>query len=170
MENRFRRSDKDEPLSRILFYSVITHYVVFYFLFGNPFLILLNRGGGGGTGQNLDVELLSPNQVNIPSDGNGAETQRDFPAFPPEEGTDEGGEEPPAPEKADPASPSEEGVKAVETVEPLPPPPPKKVARKVPRNMTGPEDCMLKVVAMVCPDGDSQCIIEYREFCTNLPE
>ncbi len=169
MENRFNRSDRDEPLSRILFYSVIAHYVIFYFLFGNPFLILMNRGGGGTGGQNLDVELLSPNQVNIASDANPIEAKRDFPAFPPEEGID-GEEDLPAPEKADPVPLSEEGIKAVETVEPLPPPPPKKIARKIPRNMTGPEDCMLKVVAMVCPDGDAQCITEYREFCTHLPE
>ena len=169
MENRFNHSDRDEPLSRILLYSVVVHYVVFYFLFGNPFLILLNRGGGGGgTDQSLDVELLSPNQVHIGSDGNLIEPKRDFPAFPPEEGTD--GEERPAPEKADPAPLSEGGIKTVETVEPLPPSPPKKVARKMPRNMTGPEDCMLKVVAMVCPEGDSQCITEYREFCIHLPE
>lgn len=169
MENRFNRSERDEPLSRILLYSVIAHYVVFYFLFGNPFLILLNRGGGGGTGQNLDIELFSLNQVNIASSGNPVEAKRDFPAFPPEEGA-EGDEEPPVPEKADPAALSEEGIKAVEAVEPLPPPPPKRVARKVPRHMTGPEDCMLKVVAMVCPNGDAQCITEYREFCTSLPD
>jgi hypothetical protein len=171
----------DEPFTKILFYSVVAHYVVFYFLFGNPFLISMNGGGGGGgAGPDIDVELLSPSQVQTGSEENPRilegdfsdfprNKERDFPAFPPEEGSDEPVQAS-ASGNADPASVSEEGIKTIETLEPVQPAPPKKVARKLPRNMTGPEDCMLKVVAMVCPEGDAQCIAEYREFCTSLPD
>ncbi|MDC4224187.1 MAG: hypothetical protein MPW15_08155 [Candidatus Manganitrophus sp.] len=47
---------------------------------------------------------------------------------------------------------------------------PRKKIRKPPPNMTGPEDCMLKLVGMVCPGGDFDCIQAYKDFCTRLPE
>ena len=160
---------QEEPFSKILFYSVMAHYIVFYFLFGNPLLLLTPRGGGPPHEAGLDIQLFSPGQI---EPGSGEEQRlgkKDFRAFLPEEGLD-GPDEPESAEKVDPLPSSDDAIKAVETVEPSPPPVAKKVARKLPRNMTGPEDCMMKVVAMVCPEGDAQCITEYREFCSNLPD
>lgn len=170
-----------EDLPRILLYSVMVHYIVFYYLFGNPFLVMINRGlGSGGPGfagqQGLDVELLSPSQVGEdgPSAGEGAGRstntsagKRNFPVFPPEEGADEDDQiEARQTENAD--SLSEDGINLVEGVGPVSPP--KKTKRKPPANMTGPEDCMLKLVGMVCPNGDFDCIEAYKEFCLKLPE
>ncbi|HZR46653.1 MAG TPA: hypothetical protein VFA47_08120 [Candidatus Manganitrophaceae bacterium] len=128
--------------------------------------------GEGASDRKLDIQLLSPNQVDIGGAGPSAagpskEDRSNFPAFPPEEGSDDKNE--PAAPKEEPVPLSEEGMKTVEKVEPVQPEP-KKVTRKLPRNMTGPEDCLLKVVAMVCPAGDSQCISEYTDFCLNLPK
>lgn len=156
-----------EDLPRILLYSVMVHYIFFYYLFGNPFFVLINRGlGSGGPGfagqRGLDVELLSPGEVegDVLS-GN----KRIFPAFPPEEGTDE--EDRIERRKAEGTdSLSEEGIHFVEGVAPLSPP---KKKRKL-AELTGPEDCMLKLVGMVCPNGDFECIEAYKEFCTRLPE
>lgn len=158
-------ASKEEPFSKILFYSVIAHYIIFYFLFGNPFLILTQQEGGSLNNKHLNVQLLSPGQVDPGPGIEVAQGKFDFPAFPPEEGSD-GSDEPPSDEKE--AAPSEEGIKAIKSIEPAPPTVTKKVVRKLPRNMTGPEDCMLKVVAMVCPNGDPECIAEYREFCMSL--
>jgi hypothetical protein len=162
-----RAVSRDDALSRILFYSVLAHYVIFYLLFGNPFLLQFRRGGEASTDRKLDVELLSPGQINI-GGGTPIAEEVNFPAFPPEAISDEK-EEPASPEQEEPVPLSEEGMKTVDQVAPAPPAP-KKVVRKLPRNMTGPEDCLLKVVAMVCPEGDSQCIAEYQDFCLNLPD
>ncbi|WDT80909.1 MAG: hypothetical protein MPW14_03775 [Candidatus Manganitrophus sp.] len=78
-----------EDLPRILLYSVMVHYIVFYYLFGNPFLVLIDRKGSGGP-SNLDIELLSPNDVDEGDDPFGG--KREFPVFPPEKGEDEQGE------------------------------------------------------------------------------
>lgn len=185
------QSKDDEPLSKILFYSVIFHYVVFYILFGNPFLIATYRGGAAGDegsdARNLDVQLLSPGQlgsdIQMAPDSEGDPvrsraglTPRDFPAFRPEEESpgetsdeiDRSEEAQSAPSPA-PASPVEQGMSVVDAAAPESEPK-KKAARKLPRNMTGPEDCLLKVVGMVCPTGEFQCIREYEEFCLSLPE
>lgn len=170
MATRFfdRSVSRDEPLSRILFYSVMAHYVIFYFLFGNPFLLQFSRTGEAAIDRKLDVELLSPSQVEAGGAKPLKEDRSNFPAFSPEDGSDDkdasvsSGQDAPVPL-------SEEGMKTVEKVEPSQPAP-KKITRKLPRNMTGPEDCLLKVVAMVCPAGDSQCITEYTDFCLNLPK
>ena len=62
----------------------------------------------------------------------------------------------------------EEGrVQVVDSVGPVPPPP--EARPKRPKNMSGPEDCLLKVVAMVCPAADLQCMADYRAFCASLP-
>jgi len=156
----FHQSAK-EDLPRILLYSVMVHYIVFYYLFGNPFLILINRNLGSGGPSNLDIELLSPKDVDEGDDPFGG--KREFPVFPPEKEEGEiefrGGEKP--------DSLSEEGMNLVENIAALPPP---KKIRKPPPNMTGPEDCMLKLVGMVCPNGDFDCIEAYKEFCAKLPE
>lgn len=163
-----------EDLPRILLYSVMVHYIFFYYLFGNPFLVLINRGPGPGGpefssqgGSGLDVELLSPGDVEVEGERKGfSGGKRDFPVFPPEEGTDEEDRIAAAmAERAD--SLSEEGIHFVEGV--APPSLPKKIL-KPPPNMTGPEDCMLKLVGMVCPNGDFDCIEAYKAFCTRLPE
>lgn len=152
-----------EDLPRILLYSVMVHYIVFYYLFGNPFLVLIERKGSGGP-SNLDVELLSPADVKEGDEPFGG--KREFPVFPPEKGEDEGGEvEFREKEKSD--DPSEEGINLVENIAAFPP---SKKIRKPPPNMTGPEDCMLKLVGMVCPNGDFDCIQAYKDFCTRLPE
>jgi hypothetical protein len=152
-----------EDLPRILLYSVMVHYIIFYYFFGNPFLVLIDRKGSGGP-SNLDVELLSPNDVDEGDDPFGG--KREFPVFPPEKGEDEEGAiEFRGREKPDDLS--EDGMNLVENVAAVPPP---KKIRKAPPNMTGPEDCMLKLVGMVCPNGDFDCIEAYKEFCTHLPE
>jgi len=61
----------------------------------------------------------------------------------------------------------EGGVQVVDSVGPVPPPP--EARPKRPKKMSGPEDCLLKVVAMICPAADLQCMADYRAFCASLP-
>lgn len=153
-----------EDLPRILLYSVMVHYIVFYYLFGNPFLVLIDRKGSGGP-SNLDVQLFSSRDIEEEGDDPFG-GKREFPVFPPEKGEDEQGEiEFRGREK--PVDLSEDGMNLVENIAAQPPP--KKIL-KPPPNMTGPEDCMLKLVGMVCPNGDFDCIEAYKAFCTRLPE
>lgn len=174
-----RQYSDDEKLSRILFYSVVFHYIVFFLFFGNPFLILSEggKGSGDGGGSNIDVQLLSSSQIgpalsstlseppplsSSEAEGSGVFDPKNFPAFRPEEGTEEGTEEISSP----PESPStaEAGISmAGDAI-----PPSKPAARKMPKSMTGPEDCLLKVVGMVCPSGDAECLADYVAFCSTL--
>lgn len=80
---------------------------------------------------------------------------------------------PPEPPAALPDTPrtgpiEEEGVQVVEAPGPEPPQP--QTRRKSHKNMTGPEDCLLKVVAMICPAADLQCMADYQTFCASLPD
>ncbi len=153
-----------EDLPRIILYSVMLHYIIFYYLFGNPFLVLINRNLGSGGPSNLDVELLSPADVDEGDEPFGG--KKAFPVFPPEKGEVEEGEiEFRGKERPDDLT--EDGINLVENVGALPS---KKIIRKPPPNMTGPEDCMLKLVGMVCPNGDFDCIEAYKAFCAKLPE
>ncbi|MBI3804314.1 MAG: hypothetical protein HY282_11200 [Nitrospirae bacterium] len=156
-----------EEFPRVLFYSVVLHYLIFYLLFGNPFLLRFNRTGNGAQTAELSVELLAPSQIE--KDPKAADTKPDpYPiVFPPEEGSDEEDRIETKEAKVDPAS--EEGTNLVPAVVPLPPSSEKKKEHKLPPNMTGPQDCMLKLVGMVCPNGDFGCIEAYKQFCENLP-
>jgi len=59
----------------------------------------------------------------------------------------------------------EGGVQVVDAVGPVLPP---EARPKRPKNMNGPEDCLLKVVSMICPAADLQCMADYRAFCASL--
>ena len=58
------------------------------------------------------------------------------------------------------------GVQVVDAVGPVLPP---EARPNRPKNMNGPEDCLLKVVLMICPAADLQCMADYRAFCASLP-
>lgn len=147
----------------------MVHYLFIYFVFGNPLLIRMSPGSGGAhPSAGIDVELLSANQVADNLGVGGDFKKREYPIFPPEEGNDDV-DRIDIHETSQVKSVSGDGMKLIESAGPLPDQPQKK-ARKLPRNMTGPEDCMLKLVGMVCPDGDFKCIQEYKEFCSALPE
>jgi hypothetical protein len=45
---------------------------------------------------------------------------------------------------------------------------PERTDSVLPPNVDGPEDCLLKVVGMVCPNGDAACIAAYKAFCASL--
>jgi len=167
---KFRLLDLDqsgrEDLPRILLYSVLLHYLVLYFMLGNPFLMVINRNGGSSGQAALSVDLLTPGQIEKNSK-TGEEGQDPYPiVFPPEEGSDEEDRVEAKGSKAD--SLSGDGMNLIE--QPLPPSAEKKKNRKLPPNMTGPQDCMLKLVGMVCPNGDFECIEAYKSFCENLPK
>ncbi len=166
MKTRFLDSHPSgkEDLPWILLYSVMVHYLILYFIFGNPFQIVIHRDRGGSEQTPLDIELLSPNQVET----NRFTDNADDPVFLPEEGPDQEDQIEVREKKSDPLP--EDGMNLVESAAPLPPSPPKKTTRKAPPNMTGPQDCMLKLVGMVCPNGDFQCIEAYMDFCSNLPK
>ena len=59
------------------------------------------------------------------------------------------------------------GVQVVDAVGPTLPQP--EARPKRPKNMHGPEDCLLKLVSMICPAADLQCMADYRAFCASLP-
>ena len=179
---RRRRSAEDEPLSKLLLYSVMAHYIAFFLAFGNPFLVLSpdQQKRSGGAEKRFDVELLNfpampeetpvPEGVNVFPSAPGTGTpafsegepfdfmnQEDNPAL-------EGSEESPPPEV------SPDLLPPLSAADSPPPKVKKRAARKrMPPNMTGPEDCLLKVVGMVCPNGDIECITLYKEFCATLP-
>ncbi len=79
------------------------------------------------------------------------------PVFPPETGVD--------PSNLLQTGPiGEVGMRKVEAEGP--PSPPKS---RRPKNINGPEDCLLKVVAQVCPAADLKCMADYHAFCATLP-
>ncbi|MFQ5779680.1 MAG: hypothetical protein ACE5HN_02695, partial [Nitrospiria bacterium] len=182
MEGRFlyRQASAEEGFRRILFYSVLLHYIVFFLIFGNPFLILNPPIEGPSRRKGFDVELLSSTEVDRPGaprpeperEGDSRKEKREVHVFPPGERTEEtdlsrifdapdwesrpdvrekGSELFPPPEER-----IEDGINVVSAVETKPEPQPmqvrKKTTRTLPLNLTGPEDCLLKVVAMVCPN------------------
>lgn len=155
-----------EDFPRILLYSILVHYIVFYLLFGNPFLIPLNRIRSGSGAGALDVELFTPSQIEKKQEDGGGDDPYPI-VFPPEEGNDEADRPETKEARVDPLD--EAGMNLVEAAAPIPPSPEKKKERKLPPNMTGPQDCMLKLVGMVCPNGDFSCIEAYKAFCENLP-
>lgn len=190
---------KDDPLARVLFYSVILHYVLFFIFFGNPFLLSIDKDlEDYGMQKVFDIDLLPFPGI----DGQPFPSQEALGLFPPEvEGSGEGeaeGEglnseafhnkpseinEAPeisemaafnAPPPVNAVGGGDElrlGAVQYEGKTPLiTEPPPLITSKKTPLNMTGPEDCMVKVVGMVCPNGDAKCIAEYKAFCATLPK
>lgn len=154
-----------EDLPRILLYSVILHYLILYFMLGNPFLILLNRDRGTGRAA-LNVDLVTSSQVESDPKKKEAEKEDRYPiVFRRENGTDD--EDQVENKKADTDPLTADGMNLVEANVPISSE--KKKVRKPPPNMTGPQDCMLKLVGQVCPTGDFQCIEAYKDFCENLP-
>ncbi len=185
-----RHASGDELLPKMLFYSVLIHYAFVYLFFGNPFLMLNRDDGPPGSSQSFDIQLL-----NFPMNGGGA-SQALLATVPPnKEGFDqvskptvpttriqdrnqeEGLDEDLAETEIDQALNSEtvgeaEDQMAVpsKALKPSLLATAKKVVREMPPNMTGPEDCMLKLVGMVCPQGKIGCIRAYRAFCASLPK
>ncbi len=197
-----RQDTEEDPFSKVIFYSVLIHYGIFYLLFGNPFLLLNRDKNDTSTGQNIEVRLLSfPQALEA--------VQKEGIPFPiPELGTDSSQEKLAlsnnllekthsaggvvltkiAPFKEWKGNIDATGDSELEKAEVLKADSPhempdlleaadtaasnatKKVAQTLPPSMTGPEDCLLKVVGMVCPGGDIECIVAYKEFCASLPE
>jgi len=176
---------EEEPFSKVLFYSVFIHYMVFFALFGNPFLVLSPpKPGGSSQKKQFSVNLLS-----LPA-GREGEDEGSFRARHPTmrvEGEAPALEAPeseesrkgrPAPSQEDDLKPAPKPLHSEAALAPLETKPtekpsvaaPKQPPLRMPPSMTGPEDCMLKVVGMVCPNGEVGCIAAYRDFCATLPE
>lgn len=183
-------ASQDEPFTRVFFYSVLLHYAIFFIFFGNPFLLKFEDIPEGASGDKVfDVHLSA-----FPGAVENAPKIESMGLFPPEvrRGGGENPLKPAAPEagpsalaQPDPSAvPNAEGKKRGEQQEGLSPaalktegkvfnpdqPVPLVTSQKLPPNMTGPEDCMIKVVGMVCPNGDAKCIEEYTAFCASLPK
>lgn len=179
-----RHDTRDEPFAKILFYSVLIHYGFLFLFFGNPFLILSFDDEPSNSIQSIDISLLSlpiieEEEARIPfpkmhgkPNGAGANLSP-LPAFPegPVDRFEIGHEisESEKNEKNPPLS-TDEVPDLIEAEASSPADSPKEIVRLLPPNMTGPEDCLLKVVGMVCPTGDFECVSAYKEFCASLPE
>ncbi|GEM_PF-2156377 len=194
-------ASNDDPLTRVLFYSIVLHYAAFFVFFGNPFLLIRfdKAPKNYGMQKEFDIQLLA-----LPGTEGPLPRQQALGLFPSEPKTESGGKEkrggglnphafhnqpselnePPDPERL-PELDTGTAVKAVggdgeqlrigsiqhEGKAPLnEDPPPLVTSKKLPPNMTGPEDCMIKVVGMVCPNADAKCIDEYKAFCASLPK
>ncbi|MEO2055812.1 MAG: hypothetical protein ABGX83_11085 [Nitrospira sp.] len=182
------RTSEEGELPRILFYSVLLHYVVFYIMFGNPFLIQRPSEGTSPGARFFDVQLLSPppqappggpkpvpvnrnislggSQVNLTE----AEISRLFEV---PEGFRDGKALPVASKPPSVVDQSlDDGISVVDRVNTPPEAEQisvlKSTTKDLPANVTGPDDCLLKVVGMVCPNGDAACIAAYKEFCASL--
>lgn len=180
-----RHASKNEPFTKVLFYSVLVHYVFFYIFIGNPLLILTFDDPSSIVDHSIDIRLLSipkmeeaPKEIRVPfpiKTGESSQAQANLspvPAFPegPVDKFEIGHEitevEETAsniPLAADELPDFKEAVSSSTPTEES-----KKIVRKLPPNMTGPEDCLLKVVGMVCPSGAVECIAAYKEFCSSL--
>lgn len=168
-------TSKDNPLARVLFYSLALHVVLFFIFFGNPFLLHFDDTPEGyEMEKEFDIELLL-----LPgTDGQPFQIQA-LGLFPPEvesRGDAQVGLESEVLEisalKPDSAvNTTSDGAQVqTGTIHTRTEPPPLVTGRKLPHNMTGLEDCMIKVVGMVCPHGDAKCIMEYKAFCATLPK
>jgi len=177
---------EEEPFSKVLFYSVLIHYLVFFALFGNPFFIL--PPPKQGKGQSAPDHKFSVNLLSLPEGGGGEDAGASLSLHPTKRldpsvfsGASEGetktkeelaseapktagSKAPPLPSDAD--LPSLASGATEQAALPLK----KKRVRRMPPSMTGPEDCMLKVVGMVCPGGEVGCIAAYKDFCATLPD
>lgn len=188
MRYTYHRASEEGELPRILFYSVLLHYVVFYIMFGNPFLIQSLSGGSSSVVRFFDVQLLSPPQEAPPGAPKPVPVNRNISLggsqanltdeeisrlFEVPEGFREG-ESREALARPLPLAENalEDGINVVDKVKSPPEVEQIKVREKtdkaLPPNMTGPEDCLLKVVGMVCPNGDAACITAYKAFCASL--
>ena len=150
-----RRHSEGGRFPRTLFYSVLFHLAVFYILGVDPLSVFRRMESPPEVGA-FHVDLLSSRSME--------EGMKEKLAFPREkEGKGAGGE------RRDPP-PEEEGILLVESPPPAAPPLQETAKLKAPPGMTGPQDCLLKIVAMVCPNADLQCIAEYQAFCSTLPD
>lgn len=189
-------ASQDEPFTRVFFYSVLLHYALFFIFFGNPFLLKFEDvPEGAGEDKIFDVHLSTfpgavDNAAKIESlglflpeveRGGGAAHENRLKPSTPEAGPSAFAQSDPSavPDMEEkkrgnvtgqggglnPAALKTEG-KVFNPDQPVP----LVTSQKLPPNMTGPEDCMIKVVGMVCPNGDAKCIEEYTAFCTSLPK
>ncbi|MFQ5543142.1 MAG: hypothetical protein ACE5FY_02175 [Nitrospiria bacterium] len=175
---RLDRISEESPLSKILFYSVVLHYIMLFALFGNPFFITFDQQPYKPASRNtFDVDLLTPPPP-------GASSKKISARLFPRENLavtetlavrkEQGNLTKISTAATKDSQPSDERITDIAPLLPeqIPSKPiiPKRVVRKLPPNMTGPEDCLLKVVAMVCPNGEFDCITAYKDFCTTLPD
>jgi len=187
MRYAYRRTSEEGELPRILFYSVLLHYVVFYIMFGNPFLVQKLPGTPSPGSSIFDVQLSvpppeppaggpKPEPVNrnislggSRSDMTEEEISRLFQA---PEGFREGKALGAVSRISVAGNALSDGISFVDTLNPPPEAKqisvPKNTIKDLPANVTGPEDCLLKVVGMVCPNGDAACIAAYKKFCASL--
>ncbi len=189
MRYAYRRASEEGELPRILFYSVLLHYVVFYIMFGNPFLIERLSGDGLSGGRFFDVQLLSPPEEAPPGapmprpvspetlllGGNLGDMSEEAIArlFEVPIGFQDG-KVVGAPRR--PLTIADAGLDdGISVIKTLNTPSedeaiivPEKIVEDLPPNVTGPDDCLLKVVGMVCPNGDAACIASYKAFCAGL--
>ncbi len=191
-------ASKDDPFTPLLFYSVLLHYALFFIFFGNPFLLNFDDAPEDyGMKKGLHIELLdlpgTAGQTLLPKQqalglfpaevkkASGGKMRAE--GLNPEAFHDKPSQITQAPTASNmaalkPGSPvnviGQANVFHLGTAqyEGKPPPfeePPLITSKKPPSNMTGLEDCMIKVVGMVCPNADANCIAEYKAFCATLP-
>lgn len=188
MRYAYHRTSEEGELPRILFYSVLLHYVVFYIMFGNPLLIRSLSGGGSSAARLFDVQLLSPPQEEQPGAPKPEPVNRNISLggsqanltdeeisrlFEVPEGFQKGEMRGSAPKPLPVADNAlNDGINVVDTVNTSSEGEqimvPEKTVKELPPNVTGPDDCLLKVVGMVCPNGDAACIAAYKAFCAGL--
>jgi len=176
-----REITRHDPFSKVLFYSVLLHYAIFFIFVGNPFLLLNEKEGSSEGERSMEVRLLSaPKEdgpekavrIPLPKPAGAGQAVQENLALSRESGDiNADGDEAKAPtERPDTARPLHTGDLADLNAVVPPTAPQTKTPRKLPPNMTGPEDCMLKVVGMVCPSGTAECIEAYKAFCASLPQ
>lgn len=191
-------ASKEDPLARVLLSSVVLHYAIFFILVGNPFLLRFDDSPEKyGVQKHFDVQLLAlpglggqafPSQQALalfPPEVESANGGKKGEGLNPEAFFDKPSQINEAPKASDMAAFNiDPPVNAVGQGDVLrigsmqhegkPPliekPLPLVTSKKPPLNMTGPADCMIKVVGMVCPNGDAKCITEYKAFCATLPK
>jgi len=184
-----RHSSEDEQLPKVLFYSVLLHYTLVYLFFGNPFLLLNRDDEPPGFTQNFEVKLLNfpTSSAMNGSDENKALVARalDKDRFDPvtqatipttrisgrkESGdleNDEKVEVPNSERDTKSEDGSQDPIKDLQSPQHVSE---RNLSPEMPPSMTGPEDCMLKLVGMVCPQGKVGCITAYTAFCASLPK
>ncbi len=165
-----RHDSGDELLPKVLFYSVLLHYALLYLFFGNPFLILIQDDVPLNSPQRFEVKLL-----NFPMNGSDREKAPERLALSHDIARNTETDVIPTTRLSRKEQEENFSESAVDQLEDqhkpakvLPLVTAKKTSPPMPSNMSGPEDCMLKVVGMVCPQGRVGCIKAYIAFCTSL--
>ncbi len=140
--------------------SLLLHLVPLFFIISIPASLKGCMSDHTDDSGVVQVHLVPRTPPRIPEDVRGRKQLPDGPVFPVE------AEPPEQEEGVFSASPPDSPVRRREAPEALAPP---GAARKRPARLTGPQDCLLKVVARVCPDADLRCMEEYAAFCQALP-